>query len=252
MIALRRGLVVVGVVLALWWGLSEANMWTDYVLPPPGRVWRTAVTMVTTGELVGHVLVSLGRVLVGFGAAFLVAFALGLLGSAFPRPIAYVTPALSFLRNVPPLSLIPLLILWFGIGETAKILVIALTAFFPMYMSTVKGLRACNPHLLDVGVVRGLSPTRSLVLIRLPHAVPDVLVGMRISLGFAWRALVGAEMIAAASGLGYLVLDAQVMSRSDKVIVGILAIGLAGMTADRVFAQVTRRTRRWGIDDSWS
>lgn len=252
MTSMLRGLVVAGVVVAIWWGLSEADLWTDYVLPPPGRVWRTAVTMLTSGELTGHVLVSSSRVVVGFGAAFVVAFTLGVLGSAFPRPIAYVTPALSFLRNVPPLSLIPLLILWFGIGETAKILVIALTAFFPMYMSTAKGLRSCSPALLDVGAVRGLSPARALVLIRLPHAVPDVLVGMRISLGFAWRALVGAEMIAAASGLGYLVLDAQVMSRSDKVIVGIIAIGLVGMASDRLFARATRRTRRWGIDDSWS
>ncbi len=249
--SLLRGLAVAGVVVAVWWALSALHLWTAYVLPPPDRVWRAAVTMTASGELPEHVLVSLGRVVTGFGIAFALAFMFGMLGSALPRPVAYVTPVLSFLRNVPPLALIPLLILWFGIGEAAKLVVIVLTAFFPMYMSTTKGLRACSPQLLDVGTVRHFSPTRTLVLIRLPNAVPDILVGMRISLGYAWRALVGAEMIAAASGLGYLVLDAQEMSRSDKVIVGIVAIGLIGMATDRAFALLVRRVLHWGIDDSW-
>ncbi len=246
-----RGLVVAAAVVAVWWALSALHLWTAYVLPPPERVWHAAVAMTTSGELPEHVVVSLGRVAAGFGIAFGLAFTLGMLGSALPRPTAYLTPVLSFLRNVPPLALIPLLIVWFGIGETAKLVVIVLTAFFPMYMSTTKGLRACSPQLLDVGAVRHFSPARTLLLIRLPSAVPDILVGMRISLGYAWRALVGAEMIAAASGLGYLVLDAQEMSRSDKVIVGIVAIGLIGMASDRLFALLVRRALRWGIDDSW-
>ena len=247
-----RGLTVAAAVLGVWWALSAAHLWTGYVLPPPARVWHAAVTMTASGELAGHVGVSLGRVVTGFAIAFGLAFLLGLLGSAVPRPTAYVTPVLAFLRNVPPLALIPLLILWFGIGETAKLVVIVLTAFFPMYMSTTKGLRACSPALLDVGAVRHFSPTRTLMLIRLPSAVPDILVGMRISLGYAWRALVGAEMIAATSGLGSLILDAQEMSRSDKVIVGIVAIGLVGMATDRVFAHLVRRFLHWGIDDSWA
>ena len=246
-----RGVLVIAVLVGVWWLLSELHLWSAYVLPTPGRVWTSAVTMTTSGELPLHVMTSLGRVLTGFAVAFGLAFALGAFALLLPGPDSYLAPILSFLKNVPPLSLIPLLILWFGIGETAKIIVIVLTSFFPMYMNIKKGLQSCNPQLLDVGTSLHFSTARKFFLIRLPYALPDVLVGMRISLGFAWRALVGAEMIAAASGLGYLILDAQQMSRSDKVIVGILAIGLIGVASDRLFARAVRSRLRWGIDDSW-
>ena len=247
-----RGALVAAVIVGVWWVLTELHLWSAYVLPTPGRVWSSTVEMTKSGELQEHVVISFGRVLIGFGVAFGLAFALGVVALLLPGPDGYLAPVLSFLKNVPPLSLIPLLILWFGIGETAKVIVIVLTAFFPMYMSIKKGLRACSPQLLEVGTSLHFSTAKQFVLIRLPHAVPDILVGMRISLGFAWRALVGAEMIAASSGLGYLILDAQRMSRSDKVIVGIVAIGLVGILCERLFSGAVRRTMRWGIDDSWS
>ncbi len=247
----RHGIVVTAVVLAAWWVVCALRLKSAYVLPPPDRVWTTAVAMTTSGELSQHVVTSLGRVLAGFGLAFTLAFAVSVLALLLPRVHAYVSPALDFLKNVPPLALIPLLILWFGIGETPKLIVIVLTAFFPMSMSITKGLRSCGQDLLDVGTSLHLSRTRTFVLIQLPHALPDVLVGMRISLGYAWRALVGAEMFAAAAGLGYLIVDAGQMSRSDKVIVGIIVIGLVGVATDRLFARAVRGRLRWGIDDSW-
>jgi sulfonate transport system permease protein len=247
-----RGALVAVVIVGVWWVLTELHLWSAYVLPTPGRVWSSTVAMTMSGELPKHVVISFGRVLIGFAVAFALAFALGVVALLLPGPDGFLAPVLSFLKSVPPLSLIPLLILWFGIGETAKIIVIILTAFFPMYMSIKKGLQACSPQLLEVGTSLHFSTTKQFFLIQLPHAVPDILVGMRISLGFAWRALVGAEMIAAASGLGYLILDAQRMSRSDRVIVGIVTIGLVGILCDRLFCGAVRRTMRWGIDDSWS
>lgn len=247
-----RGALVAVVVVGVWWVLTELHLWSAYVLPTPARVWSSAVEMTMSGELPEHVVISFGRVLTGFSVAFGLAFALGVVALLLPGPDSFLAPVLSFLKNVPPLSLIPLLILWFGIGETAKVIVIVLTAFFPMYMSIKKGLQACSPQLLEVGTALHFSAAKKFFLIRMPHAVPDILVGMRISLGFAWRALVGAEMIAAASGLGYLILDAQRMSRSDKVIVGIVTIGLVGILCDRLFSRAVRSTMRWGIDDSWS
>ena len=247
-----RGPVVTVVIVGIWWVLCDLHLWSAYVLPSPRRVWRSGVAMTMSGELPTHVATSFGRVLVGFAVAFGLAFVLGLMAVLIPGPNGFVAPVLGFLRNVPPLSLIPLLILWFGIGETAKLVVIVLTAFFPMYMNITKGLQACDQKLLDVGTSLHFSAARKFFLIRLPSAVPDILVGMRISLSFAWRALVGAEMIAASSGLGYLILDAQEMSRSDKVIVGIIAIGTIGMLSDRLFSGLARKALRWGTDDSWS
>lgn len=247
-----RHVVVSGaVVVALWWLACTLQVRSAFVLPPPGRVWDTAVAMTASGELPEHVVVSLGRVLSGFGLAFAIACVVGALALLVPRVHAYLVPVLDLLKNVPPLALIPLLILWFGIGETPKLIVIVLTAVFPMTMSITKGLRSCGRDLLDVGSSLHLSRVRTFWLIRVPHALPDVLVGMRISLGYAWRALVGAEMIAAASGLGALVVDAGHMSRADKVLVGVITIGLVGLATDRLFAAVVRRRLRWGIDDSW-
>ena len=247
----RHGLVAGAVVVALWWLVCALRLKSAYVLPAPDRVWTSAVAMTTSGELARHVVTSLGRVAAGFAVAFALAFAVGVLALVAPRVHAYLSPALDFLKNVPPLALIPLLILWFGIGESPKLVVIVLTAFFPMSMSITKGLRSCGQDLLDVGTSLHLSPTRTFLLIRLPHALPDVLVGTRISLGYAWRALVGAEMFAAAAGLGALIVDAGNMSRPDRVIVGVIAIGLVGLATDRLFARVVRSRLRWGIDDSW-
>lgn len=247
----RHGIVSGAVVVGLWWLVSALRLKSAYVLPSPDRVWSSAVAMAESGELGRHVVTSLGRVGAGFALAFALAFAVAVLALVAPRVHAYLAPALDFLKNVPPLALIPLLILWFGIGESPKLIVIVLTAFFPMSMSITKGLRSCGQDLLDVGTSLHLSRARTFWLIRLPHALPDVLVGMRISLGYAWRALVGAEMFAAAAGLGALIVDAGNMSRPDRVIVGVIAIGLVGLATDRLFARVVRRRLRWGIDDSW-
>jgi sulfonate transport system permease protein len=247
----RHGVVVTAAIGGLWWLVCALRLRSAYVLPSPGRVWSSALAMTASGELPRHVATSFGRVLAGFAIAFALAFVVGVLALLVPRVHAYLSPVLGFLQNVPPLALIPLLILWFGIGETPKLVVIVLTAFFPMSMSITKGLRSCGQDLLDVGTSLDFSQARTFALIQLPHALPDVLVGMRISLGYAWRALVGAEMFAAASGLGYLIVDAGQMSRADKVIVGVVAIGLVGVATDRLFALVVRRSLRWGIDDSW-
>lgn len=247
----RHGAVVTAVVLGAWWLVCELEVKSAFVLPPPERVWAAALKMTASGELAEHVAASLARVLAGFALAFALAFLVAVLALQLPRVHEYLRPALDFLKNVPPLALIPLLILWFGIGETPKLIVIVLTAFFPMSMSFTKGLRSCGQDLLDVGTSLHFSRLRTFWLIQVPYALPDVLVGMRISLGYAWRALVGAEMIAAATGLGALIVDAGQMSRSDKVIVGVIVIGLVGLASDRVFARIVRSRLRWGIDDSW-
>jgi sulfonate transport system permease protein len=247
-----RGATVAAVVVGVWWVLTALHLWSAYVLPPPGRVWSSAVSMAISGELAKDILISSERVLIGFSIAFGLAFLLAVVAVLLRKVDGFIAPILSFLKNVPPLALIPLLILWFGIDETAKVIVIVLTAFFPMYLSIKKGLQACSPQLLEVGTSLHFSATKKFLLIRLPHAVPDILVGMRISLGYAWRALIGAEMIAAASGLGYLILDASRMSRSDKVIVGIAAIGAVGILSEKLFSRTARRMVRWGTDDSWS
>lgn len=148
-------------------------------------------------------------------------------------------------RHVPPLSLIPLLILWFGIGEVPKAIVIILASFFPIYLNMDDGFRRCDPKLLEVGRILGMNRWTQLRKIRLPAALPGILTGMKVGMGYSLRAIIGAEMIAADSGLGYLILDAQAMSRSDKVIIGILTIGALGLVLDGAFTLLTWLCLPW-------
>jgi len=230
----------VAALLGIWYFASKSGRWSAYVLPSPERVWTTFLKMCDSGELAKHILISLQRVAVGFTISFALGFSLGVLSALFPQADPFYAHILEWLRHVPPMSMIPLLILWFGIGEPSKLIIIVLTSFFPIYMNTISGIRQCDRKLVEVGVSLGFGRIKRFFRIILPASAPSVLVGMKISLGYSWRAIVGAEMIAAASGLGYMILDAQAMSRSDKVIVGILVIGAVGYVTDVVFGLVIK------------
>lgn len=238
---LLKSMIVILGIIGLWAVLSASGVFSSYVFPGPARVWKAFVGMLVSGELTKHMLASLGRVFLGFALSFVLAFGLGVLASLCPGADPYYRPILEFLRHVPPMSLIPLLILWFGIGETSKLIVIVLTAFFPMFLNTESGLAGCDPKLLEVGQMLQMTRMQQFLQIRLPAAFPTILVGMQIGLGYSWRAIVGAEMIAAISGLGYMILDAQALSRSDKVIVGIILIGLLGLLMDWAFRCIIRK-----------
>ena len=140
--------------------------------------------------------------------------------------------------------MIPLLILWCGIGETTKTVIIVLASFFPMYLSIVKGFTGCEKKLLEVGEVFGYTAFEKFRYIILPSAMADIFVGMRIGMGYSWRAIIGAEMVAASTGLGHVILFSQQMSRTDKVIVGILVIGIVGVLTDRLFGLVMNKLFR--------
>lgn len=140
--------------------------------------------------------------------------------------------------------MIPLLILWCGIGETTKTVIIVLASFFPMYLSIVKGFTGCEKKLLEVGEVFGYTAFEKFRYIILPSAMADIFVGMRIGMGYSWRAIIGAEMVAASTGLGHVILFSQQMSRTDKVIVGILVIGIVGFLTDRLFGLVMKKLFR--------
>ena len=227
------------VILALWELACREKLWTPYILPPPERVWETLQRMISDGELFHHVLISTKRILWGFLWAFLLSCCFSAVSLLLPKAAASYSAILEVFRHVPPLSLIPLLILWFGIGELPKTIIIVLASFFPMYLNMQDGLARCDDRLLEVGRMLRFTPLQQLWQIRLPAALPGILTGMKVGMGYSLRAIIGAEMIAADQGLGYLILDAQAMSRSDKVIIGILAIGCLGLILDGVCSLIT-------------
>lgn len=240
------------VILCAWFLACEFGIFNPYVLPTPQKVMNSFIKMLQSGELFTDVFISFGRVLKGFSIAFILAFLLGTFRVLVPKATTYYEYMIQFFRNVPPLSMIPLLILWCGIGETTKTVIIVLASFFPMYLSIVKGFTHCDKKLLEVGDVFGYAPFEKFRYIILPQASVDILVGMRIGMGYSWRAIIGAEMVAASTGLGHMILFAQQMSRTDKVIVGIFVIGIVGFITDRIFGIVIKKLFKGTGENGWN
>ncbi len=247
---LRLGVGIL-ILLFVWFMITELGIFNAYVLPTPGKVWSSFLKMLQSGEIFVDVVISFGRVLKGFSIAFVLAFLMGTFRVGVPRATKYYEYILEFFRNVPPLSMIPLLILWCGIGETTKTVIIVLASFFPMYLSIVKGFTGCERKLLEVGEVFGYTPFEKFRYIILPSAMADIFVGMRIGMGYSWRAIIGAEMVAASTGLGHMILFSQQMSRTDKVIVGILVIGIVGFLTDRMFGILIKKLWKGTFENGW-
>lgn len=236
--------------LLAWHLASRFGLVSAFLLPSPARVATTTAAMVMDGSLPRHAAISLARALAGFGLAALLALPLAVLFTLLPPLRRLLEPPLEFLRQVPPLALIPLFILWLGIGEVQKLGVVALTCFFPIFLGTLDGLARVDPRLVEVGRACGLRRGAIVRRIVLPAATPTIVTGLRIALGFSWRALVGAELVAASAGLGYLIVDAQNLARTDIVLAGVLVIGVLGMTVDRLARLALRRLLPWIRDQA--
>lgn len=247
-----KQLVGVLILLGIWTLVTRLGIFNSYVLPSPEKVLESFFKMLESGELFTDISISLMRVLKGFAIAFVLAFVIGTFRTLVPASELYYEHILEFFRNVPPLSLIPLLILWCGIGETTKTVIIVLASFFPMYLSIVKGFTGCDKRLLEVGEVFGYTPLKKFTHIMLPAAMADILVGMRIGMGYSWRAIIGAEMVAASTGLGHMILFSQQMSRTDKVIVGIFVIGIVGSMTDKLFGMVIKKILKGTGENGWN
>ena len=240
------------IAFAVWFIICKMEIFSTYVLPAPEKVFNSFLKMLISGEIFEDVLISFTHVFKGFSIAFVLAFLLGMFRILIPASEKYYEYIVQFFRNVPPLSLIPLLILWCGIGEMTKTVIIILASFFPMYLNIVKGFTGCDKKLLEVGDAFGYSKLEKFRHIVLPYASADILVGMRIGMGYSWRAIIGAEMIAASSGIGHMILFAQEMSRTDKVIVGIFVIGIVGLITDKLFGIALNRLFKGNGENGWN
>ena len=177
----------------------------------------------------------------GFTLSLAAAAALSLLtyrDAAQERRAFLLTEAL---RVTPPLSLVPLLILWLGIDEAPKIAIVFLSSFFPIYLNTVTALRSTDPKLIEVARLLHFTPREMFFKLRLPSALPGLLTGIRLGFGYSWRALVGAELVAASSGLGFLISESAEFAKTDGVFVGIFTIALLGVAADALLRRLIER-----------
>lgn len=227
--------------VAAWQGLSRAGLLNPYLLPSPQKILVTAGKLLTGGELARHAGVSLARVWAGFFISAFCALPLALLFHEVPLLRKLFHGLFETVRAVPPLALIPLLILWLGIGEAPKLAVIVLASFFPVFMSAQSGFDSMDGRWLELSRSLELSFPRHLRSVLIPAALPQIITGLRLGFGYAWRALLGAELFASSSGLGYLITDSQAMARVDKVFAGIIAIGIFGVFFDALLRLAAAR-----------
>jgi len=240
-----KAYLIVTVILLFWILGSLFGLFNAVLIPPPWKVAQTAWKLIVNGVLFRHMITSFSRVIIGFFITICLAFPMGLLVGLHKESRVIWEPPLNFIRHIPPLATIPILILWFGIGEPAKLVIIILSAFFPVFLNTVSGVANCDQKLVEVGKTLGYRPIDILMHIILPAAFPSILVGLQLGIGYSWRALVGAELLAAASGLGYMIIEAEQLSRPDAVIVGILTIGFLGLFIDIIFDYFSDRLMPW-------
>lgn len=240
-----KGFIVPIIIFLIWWLGAEFNLLNSYIIPHPQRVLKAFVVLFKKGVLVKHVSVSLYRAFLGFSISFVLASLLAILLSLSKNLLELLERILDFFRHIPPMALIPMLILWFGIGEMSKLAVIILATFFPIFLNTLSGIMCCDQKLVEVGNVFGFSKMHIYTKIIFPQAMPSIMVGARLGFGYSWRALIGAEIIAASSGLGYMILDAEQLSRPDIIIVGILTIGILGSIMDYILFKCTNALLHW-------
>jgi len=233
------------VLVAVWYIVTGRKVWSSYLLPSPARVAQTFAELALSGRLAADTLVSLGRMAAGFFISVALGVPLGFVFAARPRLYAYSGGILELLRNTPPLAFIPLLILWCGIGELSKLILIVLVAFFPILINTVEGVSHVDQKLVEAGRVFGFDRGRIFREVVFPCALPNIVTGMRIGMGYSWRAIIGAEMIASSSGLGYLILNGQQLSQTDAVICGIIVIALLGELGEALLSRLTKPFLAW-------
>jgi ABC-type nitrate/sulfonate/bicarbonate transport system permease component len=236
-----RVLLVPLLVLLLWQAAANSGWVSAYLLPAPMTVLSTFFKLCASGGLARHVYSSLFRVLGGFTLSCLIAFFLALLVHRCRSLEDLLAAPLALLRMIPPLAMVPLLILWLGIGNATQITVIVLASFFPIFLNACAGLKRVTAAQRELADSLRLSRRRYYRYVLLPAATPSMVTGVRLAFGYSWRALIGAELIAASSGLGYMIIDAQGMQRTDEVIVGILAIGVIGWLLDLSFTRAVAR-----------
>lgn len=233
-------------ILAAWTAVLVLFKPHPSLLPPPRLVAIELWRLVQTGELLVHLSASLLRVFSAWVLAGLVAVPLGLAMGRL-RPVErLVDPLIEMIRPISPLAWIPLAILWFGIGEMGKVFVVFVGAFFPTLVTTVAGVKRVDLVLVQAGQVLGCADRGSLFRrIIFPAALPNIITGLRISFGTGWAAIIAAELVAARSGLGYLISNGVEILRADRVLVGMAIIGLLGVVFDQIFRSVQRRVS-WG------
>ena len=238
---------------AIWYAVAILNakvfkFFNPLLLPSPHTVLFAGIEMVRTGELQRDILASLSRVVQGFLLAALVGVAGGTAVGRSRRLEYLVEPTVELLRPIPPLAFLPMMVLWFGIGETSKVAFIAYAAFFPIFTTTVEGIKYVDPVLIRAAASLGASERDIFRYVVLPAALPNIITGLRIGFGLSFFVIVAAEFIAADSGLGFLINDARTFFLVANMLLGAAVIGAIGFIFNTLLRRLEARLLRWRKD----
>jgi sulfonate transport system permease protein len=236
------------ILLIVWELFARLGALSPNVLPAPSKVAVTAFQLVKEGRLIGDMAVSLLRAATGFVIGGSIGFALGTAVGFSKVAEAFLDRNIQMLRAIPFLAVLPLVIVWFGVGEAGKIFLVSLGVMFPIYINTVLGIRQVDPKLIELGRVLGLSNRTLIRRIVLPGALPSVLAGVRYALATAWLALVVAETIATSTGIGFLAMDAREFLRTDVIVMTIVIYAAIGVLADALARFLERRLLSWHVN----
>ncbi|HEY0327982.1 MAG TPA: ABC transporter permease subunit [Rhodopseudomonas sp.] len=232
-------------ILIAWQLACVTGLVPTRVLPAPSDVALAGWKLLLSGDLANNIWVSFWRASVGFAIGGGIGFAFGLANGLSQLSSKLTDTTLQMVRNIPHLALIPLVILWFGIDESAKLFLVALGVFFPIYLNTLHGIRTVDPQLIEMGRIYGMSNGELFRRVIFPSALPSIFVGVRFALGIMWLTLIVAETIAASSGLGYMAMQAREFMLLDVVVLSILIYALLGKVADSTARLLERLTLSW-------
>lgn len=237
------GLVIPIIIVVLWFYVTTYGSIPAGILPSIPKVGNTFNEMILSGQLQQDLLVSLSRVVKGYLVSAIFGITLGSLMGMFRTVKELFLPIVTVIRQIPMIAWIPLIILWCGIGELSKVVIIVLAAFFPILVNTQSGMESTPAGYIEVACLYKLNPWKTFTNVYLPHALPHILVGLKLGLGVSWMAVVAAELIAATTGIGYRMSNARSMMQSNVVIVCMIVVGLVGVIMDKgiglVFGVVT-------------
>lgn len=229
----------------LWEIICRLGLVNPLFLPAPSNVLLTLGKLLKSGELATHVSVSLYRALLGFLLAVVIAVPHGILIAWFRTVEDITNPLVELFRPIPAVALIPVAILWFGIGNVSKIVIIAFACYFPIILNTISGVRQVDVNLLKVAKLFGANRMQTLTKIILPSALPFIMTGLRLGIAVALILLIITEMIGARSGLGFMIIDAEYTFKTERMFAGIFTIGVIGFLLNEIMVRIERKLTKW-------
>lgn len=242
---LMLGVASIGLILIVWWLMAAFAIRNESLLPLPSSVGRVFMEDLANGSLQANTWASLQRVFVGFLIAVITAIPVGFLLGWYSIVRGMAEPIIQFLRVIPPIAIIPLVIVYLGIGESAKVFLIWFSAFLTIVISVYGGVRAIDATLIRAGRVLGAKDVDIFLDIAVPASIPFIFVGMRLGLASAWATLVAAELIASSEGLGFLIIQSGQYRDLARVLLGIAVIGIIGLIMDRVILLLDTKLTHW-------